>query len=97
MFYSKGTVNISWALLSDIPLECVDFILITNASAPSSTTNTSVLITKPVEDPPDAIYTVSIVAMDKAGRAEQSDTLCFSFEREYRVVIYSCNVCIYYP
>ena len=83
ILHSKSTVNISWILPSDLLLECIDFIISTNASAPSSTTNSSVLITRPVEDPADAIYTVSIAAMDKAGRTgEQSETLCFSFECE---------------
>ena len=91
-FCSNSTVNISWILPSDVLLECSDFIISTNASAPSSTANSSVLITRPVEDPAGAIYTVSVAAMDKAGRTgEQSETLCFSFERERKAVVYSCN------
>ena len=87
--YSNSTVKISWILPSDLLLECIDFIISTNASAPSSTTNSSVLIIRPVEDPEDAIYTVSIAAMDKAGRTgEQSETLCFSFECEHKTVVY---------
>ena len=63
-------MNISWILPSDLLLECIDFIINTNASALSSTTNSSVLITRQVEDPADAIYTVSIAAMDKAEEQE---------------------------
>ena len=82
-------MNISWIVPSDLLLECIDFIISTNASAPSSTTNSSVLITRPVEDPADATYTVSIAVMDKAGRTgEQSETLCFSFEGEHKAVVY---------
>ena len=90
IFYSNSTVNISWILPSDLLIECIDFIISTNASAPSSTTtNSSVLITRPVEDPSDSIYTVFIAAMDRAGRiGEQSETLCFSFECERKAVLY---------
>ena len=93
-FYSNSAVNVSWILPSDP--QCIHFIISTNASAPTSTTNSSVLITRPVEDPTDEIYIVSVAAMDKAGRTgEQSETLCFSFESENKAVVYSCNICIF--
>ena len=85
-------MNISWNFPSDPLLECSHFIISTNASALSSTANSSVLITRPVHDPADAIYTVSVAAMDKAGRTGvQSEPRCFSFESEYKAV-YSCNI-----
>ena len=93
-------MKISWILPSDLHvlLECIDIIINTNANTPSSTTNSSVLITRPVEDSADTIYTVSIAAMDKAGRTgEQSETLCFSFECENKAVVYSCHIRICYP
>ena len=97
-FCSNSTVKISWILPSDLLLECNDFIISTNASASSSTANSSVLITRPVEDPAGAIYTVSITVMDKAWRTgEQSEPLCFSFEREHKAVVYSCNICLLLP
>ena len=98
IYFSNSTVNISWIVPRDLLLECIDFIIITNASAPSSTTNSSVLITRPVESSVNATYIASIAAMDKAGRTgEQSETPCFSFECEHKTVVYSCNEHIGYP
>ena len=87
-------MDISWILPSDILVECIDVLINTNASAPSTTTDSSVIITRPAEDPPDAIYTVSLAAMDKAGRTgDQSETLCFSFKCENKELINVCKVC----
>ena len=87
-------MNISWVLPSDLLLECIDFNISTNASVLSPTTNSSsAIITRPVEDPADAIYTVTIAAVDRAGRTgEQSETRCFSFECENNRVVYSCDM-----
>ena len=83
IIYSNNAVKILWIFPSNLSAECVDKIVInTNASVPSSTTNSSMIITRPVEDPAGTIYTVSVAAVDMAGRrGEQSDSLCFSFDR----------------
>ena len=91
-------MNISWILPSDLPLECIDIIISTNASGPSSTTDSSVIITKPSDDSADIIYTVSVAALDKAGRiGEQSETRCFSFQSENKALVCSCTIHIYHP
>ena len=98
IFYSNSTLKVSWTLPSDLLHECIDIIISTNASTPSSIINSSVIITRPAEDPADTIYTLSVATMDKAERiGEQSETLCFRFECESKAVLYSCNIHTYYP
>ena len=82
VYYSTSAVELMWNMPSNVAAFCISQTVInTNASAPSSTSQSSVTITRPVGGPTNALYTVFIAAVDMAGRiGEQSDTLCFSFE-----------------
>ena len=78
MKFNNLTLRINWTAPQN---ECLaNYIIETTANASTSSTATSALLTKPTDDPPDTTYTVSITAVDQAGReGEQSDILCFSF------------------
>ena len=68
---------------------CVDnYTITTDASAPPSTTDTSVIITKPASDAEHVTYSVSVAAVDLAGRMGPSTSLdCFMFSGESGQVI----------
>lgn len=68
---------------------CVDNYAITaNANAPSSTTDTSVMISRPAGDVEGATYSVSVSAVDFAGRMGPSVSLdCFKFSAEHGQIV----------
>ena len=78
MELNNASLRINWTAPQN---ECLaNYIIKTTANSSTSSTDTSALLTKPTDDPPDTTYTVSITAVDQAGReGEQSDILCFSF------------------
>ena len=60
-----------------------NYNITTNANAPPSTTDTTVIITKPGCDVKSATYSVSVAAMDLAGRIGTPTSLdCFMFSGE---------------
>ena len=78
--------NTSYQLLWTAPNDtynCVSYYLIntTTSELLLHTTDTSVLITRPADDPANTTYTVSIAAVDTGNRTGQrSDPLCFVFQ-----------------
>ena len=66
-----------------------NYAITTGASAPPSTTDTSVTITKPGNDAEGVTYSVSVAAVDFAGRmAESSSVDCFMFSGKSEQIIY---------
>ena len=80
--FTTDSVLLTFAAPDDSP--CIDYYAITtDAGAPSSTTNTSVMISRPASDFEGATYSVSVSSVDFAGRIGPSSSLdCFMFSGE---------------
>ena len=79
---SKTSYQLVWKAPNDT-YNCVSFYLINTTSSELllHTTDTSVLITRPAEDPANTTYTVSVAAVDMFNRkGKWSEPLCFLFE-----------------
>ena len=80
--FTSDSVMLTFTTPDESP--CIDnYAITTDASAPSSITNTSVMITRPASDVEGATYSVSVSAVDFAGRMGPSMSLdCFMFSGE---------------
>ena len=80
--FTADSVMLTFTTLNDS--DCLaNYTITTNAIAPSFTTNTNIIITKPGNDLAGATYFVSIFAVDFAGRMGPPLTLdCFRFSGE---------------
>ena len=66
-----------------------NYIITTNASAPSSTTDTNVTITRPTNDQDGVTYSVSVVAVDFANRIGEGRSLgCFMFSGKGKLPLF---------
>ena len=79
-------INVFFQLVWDAPNDtnnCVShyFINTTTSEELLNTTDTSVLITRPADDPVNTTYTVCVAAVDMFNRTGQwSHSLCFLFQ-----------------
>ena len=79
---SNTTYHLIWNAPNDT-VDCVSYYLINTTSSEMllTTTNTSVLITRPAEDPTNTTYTVSVAAVDTNNTIGQwSDPHCYLFQ-----------------
>ena len=85
--FTTDSVMLTFTTPADSP--CItNYTITTNATAPPSTTDTSVIITKPASDEEGDTYFVNVSPVDFAGRMGPLASLrCFMFSGESGEII----------